>query len=1087
MRHLPSLSTGIVTLLILGLSAAAAGADTIIIDWAGSGDFLTIQAGIDSAVASAIAGDTVLVRKGTYTGSGNRNLDFGGDDNVLLSESGADSTIVDGKGSGRFITFQGGETGASVVDGFTLVNLPDGSPIQITGGASPAIRNCVIRDNDVTSNSGGAVFILASSPTFEDCRFLDNSNSNHGGAIFISGGSPTFTGCVIVGNFADGRGGGVWIHNEAAPIFNTCTITANRANFAGGAFDGGGMILTDTSEVTLVRTIVYGNRGDAGYELVIGPGSEATISCIAIDTLGVVNDGTITDLGSHVYGDPCFCQVGYCTETPGADGNYALATNSPCIPSNSPCGLRIGAEARGCTTVVVWTGGGVTDDWTEPANWSTGSLPGVEAHVQLTNGNVVLDSIAVIQRFTQCSRSGVVDTFHMRNNAFLSLGGDCGSLPKAGDAAATADFEFKESSSSFVGGEGWIDTSEACTYSPLDTIFVLDSAHVCLDSAIISGAGALVIRGAVENCGDDTSVVEADTQSEREESEAPATKKGKTRAGAAGSISVPIGVLRFSGSLENSSAITVSAGAALGIEGQFDNLDSGTVNLEGDIIGAGEIQNSGHLLKGTAGLSAIIPAFSNNRVDLSASVGSLEVSAGTLSVQGGFDNQGDITVGPGGTLHFDGTISNSADGTITLEGDFTGNGSLENHGVLTRTGGGVSTVTPSITNHFDIETGVRGILAADEGMLISTAADNSGIVSIASGASLITSDTFTNQWNGELQGSGTIGLASAGYAGFGSVSPGFSAGALTFSGDFNANPTSDLHIEIGGTTAGTDYDQLDIFGSATFGGALHITLINGYAPSPGDTFEVISVTTVTPAAKNASVPPDFGCFSGTQISSNLYLKPIELPGSVLLVATDTLVGNDPPMALPDTFATNWASTATLTPLRNDNPVDGDPLSIALLSMGSTSGTALLDPGDTTITYLPPTRFVGTDTLKYSVTDCFGGVDSAMVLIQVGDATMIEGEDRIPHAARLYPPAPNPFNPVTRIRFDLPVAGEATVEVFDVRGRRIRVLSDGFHEAGVFAKDWKGLNEAGRAAPSGVYFIRLEAERITETEKVILLR
>ena len=111
----------------------------------------------------------------------------------------------------------------------------------------------------------------------------------------------------------------------------------------------------------------------------------------------------------------------------------------------------------------------------------------------------------------------------------------------------------------------------------------------------------------------------------------------------------------------------------------------------------------------------------------------------------------------------------------------------------------------------------------------------------------------------------------------------------------------------------------------------------------------------------------------------------------------------------------------------------------------------------------------------------------MVLIQVGDATMIEGEDRIPHAARLYPPAPNPFNPVTRIRFDLPVAGEATVEVFDVRGRRIRVLSDGFHEAGVFAKDWKGLNEAGRAAPSGVYFIRLEAERITETEKVILLR
>ena len=79
----------------------------------------TIQAGIDSAVP----GDTILVADGTYTGGGNRNIDFGGENIVLMSENGPEFTVIDCEGSSsdprRGFTFHSGEDSSAVVDGFT--------------------------------------------------------------------------------------------------------------------------------------------------------------------------------------------------------------------------------------------------------------------------------------------------------------------------------------------------------------------------------------------------------------------------------------------------------------------------------------------------------------------------------------------------------------------------------------------------------------------------------------------------------------------------------------------------------------------------------------------------------------------------------------------------------------------------------------------------------------------------------------------------------------------------------------------------------------------------------------------------------
>ncbi|MBM3242311.1 hypothetical protein FJZ31_39085 [Candidatus Poribacteria bacterium] len=118
--------------------------------------FKTIQKGIDVAVSGE---DTVLVANGTYTGAGNKNLDFKGKAITVTSENGAENCIIDCEGDGRGFYFHSGETEASVVNGFTITN---GSSAWDGGGiacneSSPTIQNNEIIEN-VAYFDGGGIF-----------------------------------------------------------------------------------------------------------------------------------------------------------------------------------------------------------------------------------------------------------------------------------------------------------------------------------------------------------------------------------------------------------------------------------------------------------------------------------------------------------------------------------------------------------------------------------------------------------------------------------------------------------------------------------------------------------------------------------------------------------------------------------------------------------------------------------------------------------------------------------------------------------------------------------------------------------------
>jgi serine protease len=102
-------------------------------------------------------------------------------------------------------------------------------------------------------------------------------------------------------------------------------------------------------------------------------------------------------------------------------------------------------------------------------------------------------------------------------------------------------------------------------------------------------------------------------------------------------------------------------------------------------------------------------------------------------------------------------------------------------------------------------------------------------------------------------------------------------------------------------------------------------------------------------------------------------------------------------------------------------------------------------------------------------------------------TGIEDESGLPTAFKLEQNYPNPFNASTLIRFSIPSDEFATLAIYDLLGRRIRLLHEGFLEAGGHEYVWDGADQTGRAVSSGIYFYRLETERTTSTKRMTLLK
>ena len=247
------------------------------------GNFATIQAAIDSAVD----GDEIIVRDGTY----NENIRFWGKAIAVRSENGPAATIIRGVegesyedcGPAAVVTFWNWEGADSVLDGFTITN-------GINGGF------------------GGGIACYASEPGISNCIVTDN-NGGFTGGIFLcdwTGGyaAATITNCVVTNN-TSGETGGVYC-GGTLPMITSCTISGNSAIYAGGISCGG---------ISVVNSVLWGNSPDQICE-----GSPINITYSDIQG-GWTGEGNIDC-------DPAFA----------CGSNYRLTSGSCCIDAGTNAG-----------------------------------------------------------------------------------------------------------------------------------------------------------------------------------------------------------------------------------------------------------------------------------------------------------------------------------------------------------------------------------------------------------------------------------------------------------------------------------------------------------------------------------------------------------------------------------------------------------------------------------------------------------------------------------------------------------------------------------------------------------------------------
>jgi hypothetical protein len=104
----------------------------------------------------------------------------------------------------------------------------------------------------------------------------------------------------------------------------------------------------------------------------------------------------------------------------------------------------------------------------------------------------------------------------------------------------------------------------------------------------------------------------------------------------------------------------------------------------------------------------------------------------------------------------------------------------------------------------------------------------------------------------------------------------------------------------------------------------------------------------------------------------------------------------------------------------------------------------------------------------------------------------EGVAELPKTFALHQNAPNPFNPETVIRYELPKAGKVLLMIYNLNGQKVKTLKDGEQAAGRYSVLWSGGDDRGQQAASGTYFCRIEVRardgvEFIATKKMSILR
>tara|TARA_Y100001936_G_C15890513_1_gene567727 strand:- start:26 stop:895 length:870 start_codon:yes stop_codon:yes gene_type:complete len=110
----------------------------------------------------------------------------------------------------------------------------------------------------------------------------------------------------------------------------------------------------------------------------------------------------------------------------------------------------------------------------------------------------------------------------------------------------------------------------------------------------------------------------------------------------------------------------------------------------------------------------------------------------------------------------------------------------------------------------------------------------------------------------------------------------------------------------------------------------------------------------------------------------------------------------------------------------------------------------------------------------------------MTPLTSGDITVHE-VSAVPEDYVLGQNYPNPFNPSTQIDYTVPESGYVTVSIYDVSGRLVQTLVDGFVESGYHSLVWDGRDSAGHTVSAGLYIYSLKGDHVALTRKMVMMK
>jgi hypothetical protein len=289
--------------------------------------------------------------------------------------------------------------------------------------------------------------------------------------------------------------------------------------------------------------------------------------------------------------------------------------------------------------------------------------------------------------------------------------------------------------------------------------------------------------------------------------------------------------------------------------------------------------------------------------------------------------------------------------------------------------------------------------------------------------------------------------------------------------------------------------------------------VNASDPNPGDTIELTSVSLPGGATMNPVLPisgPASGVSSTFSWQPNVlgtYFATFVVSDQLNLTSQVTVqiqVVPEPPPCPPPTITETVGRTPGglgLVTLDLVDPegivsadfVDEDGLPFLENFMVQNEGGEMVSMGQIFWTPFDPAD--PPDMTTFLLTQADAGVRHSAFFIRVenscGTITLLdplmEFEAEAPVAFALSENYPNPFNPSTTIRIEMPESATVTVQVFDMLGRLVTTLLQGDLSAGVHEVQWDGRDAAGQVVAGGVYIYRLTSPGVRMSQTMTLLK